>query len=155
MLVPPDHQPISPTIAALKRHAQDGFRPERAAQRAAIYTRVYREAEGQPAVLQAAQALAAFLAEKELVIHPEDLLAGHIQLFDYAYPLTLGAWNPFVREPKHRRPTPTWASLRPSIRPSALTPHPSSTRGPTVRRAARTKQPRSTPSAAASAADSM
>ena len=103
MLVLPDHQPISPTIAALKRHAQDGFRPERAAQRAAIYTRVYRETEGQPAVLQAAQALAAFLAEKELVIHPEDLLAGHIQFFDYAYPLTLGAWNPFLREPK----TPT------------------------------------------------
>jgi len=103
MLALPDHQPISPTIAALKGNAQDGFQPERAAQRAAIYTRVYRETEGQPAVLQGAQALAAFLAEKELVIHPEDLLAGHIQLFDYSYPLTLGAWNPFLREPK----TPT------------------------------------------------
>jgi pyruvate formate-lyase/glycerol dehydratase family glycyl radical enzyme len=100
MLVPPDHQPISPTIAALKRHAQDSFRPERAVQRAAIYTRVYRETDGQLAVLQEAQALAAFLAEKELVIHPAELVAGHIQSFDYAYPLTLGAWNPFLREPK-------------------------------------------------------
>ena len=100
MLVLPDHQPISPTIAALKRHAQDSFRPERAAQRAAIYTRVYRETEGQPPVLRAAQALAAFLAEKELVVHPDDLFAGHIQRFDYAYPLTLGAWEPFLRNSK-------------------------------------------------------
>ena len=100
MLTLPDDQPISPTIAALKRHAQDGFRPEMDAQRPAIYTRVYRETEGQPPVLRVAQALAAFLAEKELVIHPEDLLAGHIQLFDYSNAVTLGAWNPFLRGPK-------------------------------------------------------
>ena len=64
MLVLPDHQPISPTIAALKRHAQDGFRPERAAQRAAIYTRVYRETEGQPAVLQEARLWRPFWPKK-------------------------------------------------------------------------------------------
>ncbi len=103
MLTLPNDQPISPSIAALKRYAQDSHRPERATQRAAIYTRVYRETEGQPTVLRAAQALAAFLAEKTLVVHPEELLAGHVQFFDYAYPLTLGAWNPFLREPKEAK----------------------------------------------------
>ena len=116
MLTLPDDQPISPTIAALKRHAQDGFRPEMAAQRPAIYTRVYRETEGQPPVLRAAQALAAFLAEKELVIYGEDLFAGHIQFFDYSNAVTLGAWEPFVRGPK-APPTDANAGTPTSNRP--------------------------------------
>jgi pyruvate formate-lyase/glycerol dehydratase family glycyl radical enzyme len=121
MLTLPDDQPLSPTIASLKRHAQESFRPERAAQRAAIYTRVYAATAEQPPVLQAAQALAAFLAEKDLVLHPDDLLAGHIQRFDYAYPVLLGAWEPFVRDPKEP-PAAVPQDLRPAANYPAVGP---------------------------------
>jgi len=89
---------LSARTSCLRQRAIDSYSPRRAAERAEIYDRVYAETDGQPQVLRAARCLAAFLRQREIVISPEDLLAGHTQFYDYAYPAALGGWEAFLRE---------------------------------------------------------
>jgi pyruvate formate-lyase/glycerol dehydratase family glycyl radical enzyme len=89
---------LSPQVRRLKQIAENSQRSSLAAQRAEAYTRVLSETQGQPQAFRAARCLAAFLEEKDLVLNPDDLLAGHTQFFDYAYPAALGGWTAFLRE---------------------------------------------------------
>ena len=87
MLVLPDHQPISPTIAALKRHAQDGFRSSGPRSGAAIYTRSTGRLKASPPCCKGPWRWRPFWPKKSGRQSRRDLFAGHIQFFDYSYPL--------------------------------------------------------------------
>ena len=89
------------------------------------------------------------------MIHPEDLLAGHIQFFDYAYPLTLGAWNPFLREPKTPKTDANLGKPESKYPPVGVDTTPFVYTWPDGTPCCPDETAGSTPSAAASAADFM
>ena len=79
---------LSGSMAALKARIQHGasFSRSMAEQRRLVFERVLQTTASRPRVVQMAEALAAFLREKELLLFPEDLLAGYEQFYDYALP---------------------------------------------------------------------
>ena len=64
-------------------------------QRKAVFVRVFAQTRGQPQPLRVAEALAAFLREKDLVMFEEDLLAGFQQGYDFTQPVDLPCFDGF------------------------------------------------------------
>jgi formate C-acetyltransferase len=74
---------LSERIQSLKSKTRDGHSEHMFTQRREIYERVFRENCSEQHVVRMAQALAAFLREKDIIMLPEDLFAGHGQYYDY------------------------------------------------------------------------
>ncbi len=77
-----------PRIGVLARRLGHGrhFSQRACDERASIYARTIADSATQPRVVQLADALAAFLAERDLLVLEEDLLAGSLQVMDYSMP---------------------------------------------------------------------
>ncbi len=77
-----------PRIAVLARRLGHGrhFDQRTCDERAAIYHRVLAAEASLPRIRQLADALAAFLTERRLLVLEEDLLAGSLQVMDYSMP---------------------------------------------------------------------
>jgi len=73
-------------MALLRRRAREGRSEQLYFQRRWVYGRVFRENAHERQVTRMARALAAFLREKEILLYPEDLLAGHAQWHDFSIP---------------------------------------------------------------------
>ena len=65
------------------------FSEAMAEQRRMVYERVFAETRGEPQVLRRGKALAAFLAEKDVSVFVEDVLAGLQQTYDFREPMDL------------------------------------------------------------------
>lgn len=73
----------SDRIRTLKEKSSDNYSRRDVSLRHEIFERVLVNEEGMPAQVLLADALAAFLDEKDICIKEYDLLAGHIQYYDY------------------------------------------------------------------------
>ena len=83
----PESLPVlSPRLQALKGQVQSKYSPVMYAQRREVYARVWHEKPAVAMVLRTAFALAAFLAEKDLPLTTDDLLAGGEQFYDFTLP---------------------------------------------------------------------
>jgi pyruvate formate-lyase/glycerol dehydratase family glycyl radical enzyme len=85
-----DDPALSVCLQTLKRRvseqARAGLAEQRFGKRREVYAVVWREHGDDPPVVRTARALAQFLAEKELFLSPEDLLAGGEQFYDFTLP---------------------------------------------------------------------
>ncbi len=82
---------VSDRIETLReRLKHNGAASDRiAGQRKDAYARVFAETRDRPQVVRHAEALAAFLREKDLIVFEEDLLAGVSQFYDFTEPLDM------------------------------------------------------------------
>ncbi len=82
---------LSERLQVLKSQVRSNYDAAMFAHRREVYERVWRDHPTEAAVLQAARGLAGFLAEKNLMLTPEDLLAGGEQFYDFTFPAP--CWN--------------------------------------------------------------
>ena len=73
-------------IESLKRRERTSYDPKISAQGKEAFQRVFDENLSEPQVIRLAECLAAFLREKDILLHQDDLLAGHEQPYDYSMP---------------------------------------------------------------------
>ena len=73
-------------IEFLKQKMRASYSPKMASQRKEIHSRIFSENQSASQVIRMAKGLSAFLREKDIIIHQEDLLAGYEQFYDYTVP---------------------------------------------------------------------
>jgi pyruvate formate-lyase/glycerol dehydratase family glycyl radical enzyme len=76
----------SETIELIRKRERTAFSEAMSVQRREVFRRVFSGTRGTPQVVRVATALSAFLDEKDIVLSPDDLLAGHEQYYDYTVP---------------------------------------------------------------------
>jgi len=77
-----------------QRLKHGGCHSERmAAHRRETFERIFAETRGRPQVVRTAEALAAFLREKDIVVFEEDVLAGFQQGYDFTVPMDLACFD--------------------------------------------------------------
>ncbi len=76
---------LSPRLEQLKQKIETNYREETFHQRREIFTRVFQEHPHEPQPVRMALGLARFLAEKAIPMTKDEVLAGYIQQYDYAY----------------------------------------------------------------------
>ena len=81
----------SERIESLKRREKESYSPHISSQRKEIFQRVFNEHLSESQVIRMAECLATFLREKDILLHQDDLLAGHEQPYDYSMPAVTGS----------------------------------------------------------------
>jgi pyruvate formate-lyase/glycerol dehydratase family glycyl radical enzyme len=74
---------ITERTERLKNRRLSFFSFDLMSSRAEIYTEIFEKSTGEPAIIQRAKALSAFLAEKLIFLEEDDLIAGYSQSYDY------------------------------------------------------------------------
>src|SRR5512136_1299344 len=87
-------------VERLKKRRFGQFVQEIYDTRKIVFERVYREYADEPKIIRKARALAAFLQEKQIILEPDDLLAGYQQWYDFTEPEDLSA-EPTGDEKEH------------------------------------------------------